>query len=33
MLCAIAAGKDVIEKVLILYYCLVGPETPAWAKL
>jgi uncharacterized membrane protein YkvA (DUF1232 family) len=26
------AGKEALEKVLILYYCLADPETPAWAK-
>ena len=29
---AIKAGKEVIEKALILYYCLQGPDTPVWAK-
>lgn len=29
---AIAAGKDVIEKALTLYYCLLDVDTPAWAK-
>jgi uncharacterized membrane protein YkvA (DUF1232 family) len=29
---AIKAGRDVIEKVLILYYCLMDSDTPAWAK-
>ena len=29
---ALKAGKEVIEKVLILYYCLQDPDTPAWAK-
>jgi uncharacterized membrane protein YkvA (DUF1232 family) len=27
-----AAGIDVIEKALILYYCLIDRDTPAWAK-
>ena len=29
---AIKAGRDIIEKVLILYFCLMDPDTPAWAK-
>ena len=29
---AIRAGKDVIEKALILFYCLKDPNTPRWAK-
>ena len=29
---AIEAGKEIIEKALILYYCLIDPDTPAWAK-
>jgi uncharacterized membrane protein YkvA (DUF1232 family) len=29
---AVSAGKDVIEKALILYYCLIDRDTPAWAK-
>jgi uncharacterized membrane protein YkvA (DUF1232 family) len=29
---AIKAGKEVIEKALILYYCLQDSDTPAWAK-
>lgn len=29
---AIAAGKSVMEKALILYYCSRDPDTPAWAK-
>lgn len=29
---AIAAGKDVLEKALWLYYAAQRPETPAWAK-
>ncbi|MDE0838217.1 MAG: YkvA family protein [Kiritimatiellae bacterium] len=29
---ALAAGKGTIKKVLILYYCLQDPDTPAWAK-
>ncbi len=27
-----SAGKEVIEKALILYFCLKDPDTPAWAK-
>ncbi len=27
-----AAGKEVIEKALWLYYAAKGPQTPAWAK-
>ena len=27
------AGREVIEKALVLYYCLEDPETPAWAKM
>lgn len=26
------AGKDVIEKALLLYYAAQSPETPVWAK-
>jgi len=26
------AGYEVIEKALILYYCLKDPDTPTWAK-
>lgn len=26
------AGREVIEKALILYYCFKDPETPSWAK-
>lgn len=26
------AGKEVIEKALILYFCLKDPDTPSWAK-
>lgn len=26
------AGQEVIEKALILYYCLKDPDTPSWAK-
>lgn len=26
------AGVELIEKVLILYYTLIDPDTPAWAK-
>ena len=29
---ALAAGKGTIEKVLVLYFCLQDPDTPAWAK-
>ncbi|MCS7053909.1 MAG: YkvA family protein [Ignavibacterium sp.] len=29
---AIIAGKELIEKALILFYCLQDPDTPAWAK-
>ena len=29
---ALAAGRDVIEKALWLYYALQRPDTPAWAK-
>ena len=29
---ALAAGKQVIEKALILYYCLQDAATPLWAK-
>lgn len=29
---AVAAGVEVIEKVLTLYYCLNDSDTPAWAK-
>jgi len=29
---ALAAGKQVIEKALILYYCMLDRDTPAWAK-
>ena len=29
---AIKAGREVIEKALILYYCLQDPNTPRWAK-
>ncbi len=29
---AIVAGKEIIEKALILYYCLIDPDTPARAK-
>ncbi len=29
---AITAGYEVIEKALILYYCLKDPDTPTWAK-
>lgn len=26
------AGTEVIEKVLVLYYCLKDPDTPKWAR-
>lgn len=29
---AITAGKEVIEKALTLYYCLIDSDTPVWAK-
>ena len=29
---ALQAGKELIEKALILYYCLQDGDTPAWAK-
>jgi uncharacterized membrane protein YkvA (DUF1232 family) len=29
---AIKAGKEVIEKALLLYYCLQDKDTPAWTK-
>ncbi len=29
---AIKAGKEVIEKAIILYYCLQDLDTPVWAK-
>jgi uncharacterized membrane protein YkvA (DUF1232 family) len=29
---AVTASKDVIEKALTLYYCLIDRDTPAWAK-
>lgn len=29
---AVSAGKQVIEKALVLYYCLQDPDTPAWAR-
>ena len=29
---AVQAGKDVIEKALLLYYAAQRAETPAWAK-
>jgi uncharacterized membrane protein YkvA (DUF1232 family) len=29
---AVAAGREVVEKVLWLWYALQRPETPAWAK-
>lgn len=30
--CAKVAGREVIEKALILYYTLQDPDVPAWAK-
>lgn len=29
---ALTAGRDVVEKALLLYYALQREETPAWAK-
>ena len=29
---AVTAGKQVVEKVLTLYYCMLDRDTPAWAK-
>jgi uncharacterized membrane protein YkvA (DUF1232 family) len=29
---AIRAGKEIIEKALVLYYCLEDPDTPKWAR-
>ena len=29
---AMAAGREVVEKALWLYYAMQQPETPAWAK-
>lgn len=29
---AVAAGKETIEKALILFYCLRDPDTPTWAR-
>ncbi|MBE3097915.1 MAG: DUF1232 domain-containing protein [Planctomycetes bacterium] len=29
---ALVAGKQVVEKALILYYCLSDRDTPKWAK-
>jgi len=29
---AVKAGKEVIEKALVLYYCLQDPHTPGWAR-
>ncbi len=29
---AVKAGKEIIEKVLVLYYCLQDPDTPPQAK-
>ncbi len=30
--CALKAGKEVIEKALMLFYCLQEKDTPKWAK-
>lgn len=27
-----AAGRELVERALVLYYCLRDPDTPAWAK-
>ena len=29
---ALVAGKDVITRCLVLYYCMMDKDTPAWAK-
>jgi uncharacterized membrane protein YkvA (DUF1232 family) len=29
---AVAAGNEVIEKALTLYFCLIDSDTPVWAK-
>ncbi|MDP3150371.1 MAG: YkvA family protein [Ignavibacteria bacterium] len=29
---AVKAGKEVIEKALVLYYCFIDGDTPVWAK-
>ncbi len=29
---AAAAGKQIVEKVLVLFYCMRDKDTPAWAK-
>lgn len=29
---AVIAGKQIIEKALTLYYCLIDSDTPFWAK-
>ena len=29
---ALRAGREVIEKALVLYYCLQDSRTPAWAR-
>jgi uncharacterized membrane protein YkvA (DUF1232 family) len=29
---AVRAGREVIEKALVLYYCFQDPDTPKWAK-
>ncbi|MFT5483069.1 MAG: uncharacterized membrane protein YkvA (DUF1232 family) [Halieaceae bacterium] len=29
---ALMAGREVIEKALVLYYCLQDQDTPTWAK-
>jgi uncharacterized membrane protein YkvA (DUF1232 family) len=30
--CALAAGRQVVHKSLCLYYTMLSPDTPAWAK-
>lgn len=29
---ALRAGKEIVEKALVLYYCLLDLDTPAWAR-
>ena len=29
---AVKAGKEVVDKALVLYYCLQDDDTPAWAR-
>lgn len=29
---ALNAGKEVVEKALTLYFCLIDSDTPSWAK-